>query len=295
MFSKYFGSYLLNQGILSPEALKEAIDRSESTHVKLGVLAINAGLLNAAQVEEIQGLQRSMDKKFGEIAELKGYLNRDQVQRLLQTQKSGYVQLSQAIIDSGFLSLDELERALKGYREESGLSADQFQALQEGDIDQVVHAFLDFSQVRHAEIYYSFVSLFIKNVIRFIDEIPAIDGWFPGSILFCPLLAAQEMEGSLRLTAGLAMEEPVFKNLADRFAGMETGEAASELCQASVTEFLNLHNGLFIVNMDDQGIKLDLKPPTIARSVRVEQEQAVVIPCTLKMGQINLIISREGL
>ena len=52
MFTQFFGNYLLNQNLVSPEHLAEALQQQSKTRMKLGVLAINEGLLSAEQVEK---------------------------------------------------------------------------------------------------------------------------------------------------------------------------------------------------------------------------------------------------
>jgi len=47
MFSQYFGHYLINNGLIKPEQLADALDYQRSVHLKLGVIAINAGLMSS--------------------------------------------------------------------------------------------------------------------------------------------------------------------------------------------------------------------------------------------------------
>lgn len=292
MFNQYFGSYLLNKGILTPQQLKAALDYTESTHVKLGVLAMNACLMNASQVAEVQNLQKTMDKKFGELAVMRGYVSEDQVQGLLQAQKTSHVVLSQTLIDHNYLSLEQLEEALRGYKEDSGLTAEQLEAIQQGDIDNVVRAFLGHSEDVYGVVVQEFVSLLLKNIIRFLGDTPRIEAKVKISGTSFPLFVHQPIEGTIGLFPGIAMDESVFMAIARAYSGMYI-ETETELAEASVTEFLNLNNGLFIVNMDDHDIDLTLQPPEVIRSFTVSSNDITAVPCYMGMGMMYILISKD--
>ena len=58
MYSQYFGNYLLNKGLISPEQLTDALEYQRSVRLKLGVIAVNAGYMTPSQVEEIHICKR---------------------------------------------------------------------------------------------------------------------------------------------------------------------------------------------------------------------------------------------
>ena len=43
MITQFFGNYLLNEHLVTPNQLIEALQEKNNTRLKLGVLAINAG------------------------------------------------------------------------------------------------------------------------------------------------------------------------------------------------------------------------------------------------------------
>ncbi|MGE5372656.1 MAG: chemotaxis protein CheX [Solirubrobacterales bacterium] len=294
MFIQYFGSYLLNKGLLNPDQLKEAIELANSTQIKLGILAMNAGFLTADQITEVQMLQRTMDKRFGEIAVLKGYLTDSQVDSLLKTQEKGHLALSQAIADLDFLSLKQLETALQGYKNESGLTNQQISAIQAGDTDTIVRVFLDFSDLKAGDQYYEFASLMMRNIIRFLGELAMIEEQLSTKGFEAPVMVTQEIHGGVSLHTALAMDEETFLTMARKYSGLKM-DAGSELADASITEFLNLNNGLFIVNLSNNGVDCDLTPPEITRNCQLTTDQGFVIPFYLGSGTINLIISPVSL
>lgn len=292
MFSQYFGQYLLNKKILTPEQLSDALAFERSVHVRLGVLAINSGLMSAVQVEEVHDLQRSKDKRFGEIAVEKGYLTVSQLEDLLQIQGSRQLSLSQAVVDRGYLSLSDLEVALDSYKKDNKLSPDQWEALQTVDYDQAAHIFLDFSQEGgRAELYYSYISLILRNMVRFLNDIPILaanvsfDGKARGWVV------RQNIVGEVDLVTALVADDAVLIELAARYSQEELN-AVDELSKDSVAEFLNLANGLFCVNASDKGLDLNLEPQTISHNEHLPVT-GHVIPITLSFGKILLIIGSK--
>lgn len=292
MFSQYFGNYLLNQRLLSTAQLRKALDYSNSTQVKIGILAMHAGYLSAEQVEEIQNIQRTIDMRFGEVAVLKGYLTGNQVAHLLETQARGHLLLSQAINDLNYMSLAELQSALHGYKDESGLTARQFSALRTGDTDAIVRVFLDFSATGREDAYYDYVSLMIRNMLRFLGELAFVEAPIHPQSLQLPVFVAQSLSGGMELYTGISMIEDVFFNTAVRFSQMPL-QPGTTLADDAVREFLNLHNGLFLVNMSNQGTELNMMPAAVIRNQRVDLSQAYVIPFHLGLETLNIIISSQ--
>ena len=46
MHTQFFGNFLLNKGIITPEQLIEALKVQSSTHKKFGTLAIHSGYMS---------------------------------------------------------------------------------------------------------------------------------------------------------------------------------------------------------------------------------------------------------
>lgn len=292
MFSRYFGHYLLNRNLVAPEKIADALNYLDSVRVKLGVLAINAGFMSAGQVREIQQLQAKVDKKFGELAIEKGYLTPPQLEELLAVQRQGHLLLSQALLDKDYLSLEQLETALNEYVDEYGLSETQLSALEEGDIEEIVKAFVDFGTCPLKNQYTDYLCLMIRSVLRFIDDTPWLECCQVVKQYHAPWLVFQEIFGPVNIFTGIAGSQEVLTSLAGRFAG-ESFSQFNKLARASISEFLNLHNGVFLVNMSNNGIELEMKPQqTLEGKTLVGLEKGFVIPIFISDGHFDLILSQ---
>ncbi|HWR45548.1 hypothetical protein [Sporomusa sp.] len=290
MFTQYFGQYLFNKGIISADQLCDLLAYEQSTRVKLGVLALNSALMTAIQIEEVHELQRTMDRRFGEIALSKGYLTQLQLDNLLKQQNSRHLGLNQAIIDKKYLTLSQLEAALESFKQDNHLSQDLLQSLQSNDIDQIVRLFLDFPQDELGRLHYEYVALLLKNIVRFLNDQPLLSRPLPLTKQPEGWIISQQAVGNQTLSASLVLSDSSLIDLASRFSQEEITQV-DELAKDSVAEFLNLHNGIFLINMADRGLELDLKPQTVQAYSDSIKSTGCRIPITLTFGSIELLLS----
>lgn len=291
MYSQYFGHFLLNKGLIKPEQLADALEYQRSVHLKLGVIAVNAGLMSPAQVEIIHNMQKRVDRRFGELAIEKGFINEEQLNTMLTTQKQGHLMLGQALIDRNYFTLEQLQSALDHYKKESGMSTRQFNVVKSDETQEIEEIFLNFGETILSKTYSDYVTLLIKNIIRFIDDNPVIEINKLNGDYSAEWYAYQNIHGVVSLETGIACSEEAFIKLAAKFAQEDITEA-DELAQASVGEFLNLHNGIFLVNMSNNGVELDMKPQEVVRNHTVKgSDKIYVITCNMSWGKFDLLIS----
>lgn len=294
MFSQYFGNYLLNKNIITKEQLKEILELQKSIHIKLGVLALNYGYMNSEQVEEVHQLQKKMDKRFGEIAIELGYLNEEQLLTLLSSQNQGYLQISQALIDKNYLTLAQLEKALDSYKKDCQITSEELEDLKQGNITKIVHSFLDFNDSKYSDFYYNYTILMLKDIIRLLDDSPYLKKEALPQKIEAEWLICQEIMGKYNLFTGIAGDQQTILSLACKFAG-EIFSTIDELAKSAITEFLNVHNGIFIVNLSNQNIELELKPQEVYRFETIESnERTFIIPIYLSEGNVKLILSDKN-
>ncbi|WNS76721.1 hypothetical protein RRV45_06960 [Bacillus sp. DTU_2020_1000418_1_SI_GHA_SEK_038] len=293
MFSQYFGHYLLNNGLLTTEQLKHALEQQKSIHVKLGVIAVDKGFLTSAQVEEIHDSQKKQDKRFGEIAVDLGFLTNEQVEQMLAAQKNNHLLLAQAIVDNNFMTIDEFSNSLNEYKKLYTLSDERFEAIKNGDIDAMVKSLLHSSE-NEKDDYIDYISLFVKNMIRFIDDQVYIEVSPVNGEIETDWLVMQEIQGEVPLLTALAASEEVFLHIASIYAEEELAEVC-ELAQASVSEFLNLHNGIFLVNMSNRGIELGMAPQSVQSEAvfQFDEDTSLHLTVHTSKGEFQLVISKK--
>ncbi len=292
MYDKFFGNFLLNQGVLTAEQVKNVLDLMDRTKVRVGTMAIKRGLLTGDQVTEIVHLQKQKDMRFGEIAVDLGYLKKEQIEELLNIQsEESTLQFGQAAVDLDYLSYGKLEAEMKEFEGEAGLSADQLNALKENNIDKIVDNFLDLGMLNN---YY--VSLFLRNLVRFIDR----NIWIDKGIEEGFYVTTQKMllDGKAMIT-GIAVDKETRNKIAKRYAKIDTDE--EDLINAAVEEFLNLHNGLFSVSMSNLGVAAKLEPPGFYEDYSWDNQDGMItqdsktniIGIGTGAGHINLVLQEK--
>lgn len=292
MFAQFFGSYLLNSGLVTAQQLAKALEDKKNTRMKLGVLAINAKLMTAEQVEAVNQAQASMDMRFGDLAVHLGFIKAEDVDMLLAQQPTDYLVLGQTLVNNGVLTNAQFETAINDYKRYHSLSDEDISNDQNAKLSQIISEFYHFETAENAKAYTAYLTLLFKNIIRFVGDD------------FTPLEASivrdfdvnyfvyQSVSGNVSCETGIEAEEYQYLKFASRFAGEEITEVG-EFAHAAVGEFLNLHNGLFTVNLsNDFGVELNLNPQDFSENTTVSyKNSAFCIPISFSFGIINFVIS----
>ena len=287
MFSQYFGQYLLKKNYLTKSQLNMAIEYKQSVHLKLGVLAINAGYMNAQQANQVHQMQTKADKRFGELAVEAGYIKEEQIEELLSSQKFGHLLLAQAVVDKNYMSLEKFEEAIYEYKKEYGISESQFDALQKDDVDEIINIYVKLDDHKYGIEIKQYISLFMRNIIRFIDPEFYTDEIIKVEEYKTKWAASQRIKNSINLQTYVNAGTEVFVKIASRYAEEELS-TIDEMSKDSVGEFLNLNNGLYLVEMSNRGIELDMEPQAVSFENTISS--AYMLPIELPFGKVELII-----
>lgn len=291
MFTQLFGNYLLNKKLVTPKELNEALDFQKTVHIKLGVMAVNSEFMSADDVNAVHEMQSKVDKKFGELAIEMGFLDAEKLEILLGTQKSGHLLLGQAMIDKNYMTLEQFEEALNEYKKEYRLTGEQYNLLQNGDAQEAIKAFYSFDNLIEGKLYKDYLSLLVRNIIRFIDnDFKLLDITSITSYKY-EWMASQEIQGEVELFTCIEASEKAFIGFASKY-GKEDYTENDEYTKSAVGEFLNLVNGLFLVNMSNKDIELDLTPQIVDSEKSFNLfSHALCITIEFSFGKINFIIA----
>jgi Predicted inhibitor of MCP methylation, homolog of CheC len=291
MFTQLFGSYLLNKKSITAEQLKYALEYQKNVHLKLGVIAVNSGFMTAESVNQVHSMQCKVDKKFGELAIEMGFLDEEKLNILLNTQKSDYLLLGQALIEKEYMTLEQFGEELNNYKKDYSLNNEKFNSLQNENIDEIIDIFYNFNDSPESSTYKSYLSIFIKNIIRFIDANFKPVEIIPINEYKLQWGVSQEVIGETKLYTYIAADEKSFIDFAGKYA-KETYTTNNEYAQAAVGEFLNLVNGLYLVNMSNNDVELELTPQNVLSKVNLKNlSEGFCIPLDFSFGRIDIIIA----
>ncbi|MDY6306769.1 MAG: chemotaxis protein CheX [Oribacterium sp.] len=290
MYAQFFGSYLLNQHAVSPEALTNAIQHMHETHIKLGTLAIHMGYMTAEQVDDVCETQKKADMRFGEIALDKEYLTLPQVKELLNAQRPEYLLLGQELIDEGVLTNSQFETLLADYQFDADIS--DLGTEENEESENIIRKFFADAERPVDDYTLLYLNMVFNDFVRFIGSdftpLPAVK--MPTyTSTHC---ISQNVTGEISLVSRLDMDDRAAIGFASRFAKMEF-EKYDDYVIASIGDFLNLHNGLYSVNMSNQyAVELELDPPMEEdkKSISVD-DRTYVIPVIYPFGTVHLILT----
>lgn len=292
MFSQFFGSYLLNEKLVTPEQLANGIQEVQKIHKKIGELAIRYGYLTPEQVEQIHIYQTSQDKLFGELVIECGYMNETELEKLLSLQHNDYELLCKVLIDHKVLSKSDCTHALADFRAKYRLhDLDTLTLLQSTKINILINDFYDLTQLDNAPVFAKYLTLLFNSITRFIgnDFTP-----YKEFIMTEPLdnkCFSQTITGSFSACSAVYASEETFIVMASRYAGEEFTEF-DEYVQASICDFLNLHNGLFTVNASNKmQMELMLEPPLEDAFQPDFSKTVYCIPVSFTFGTVYFVIA----
>lgn len=291
MYTQFFGNYLLNHGYITNDQLFAAMQRLTSERMRLGTLAIHAGYMTASEVDETIIHQTHEDKRFGEIAIDLGYLTNDQVLELLKSQSPDYLLLGQILVDENILTNSDLENIIADYRNENEVIDLDMVSESYETISRLFENFFIMSETPISSNGRMFLELLFNNFIRFVGED------------FTPLTAEQITEfpldccvkqsviGDYSVSAYLNMDGGTAIAFASRYVG-DTFTSFDEYVAASMEDFLNLHNGLFIVNAsNDSSLELSISAPEQVDEPLLSFEgQAYHFPILYSFGTVHFIL-----
>ncbi len=290
MFNRYFGNYILQKKIITPEQLKRVLSEQKSERVKLGVLAIEAGYMTALQVESVHKLQVIQDKRFGEIAIAEGLMDEETLMTLLNKQKTSQVMLGQILVDEELVSYEDYERLLTDYKKDSGFSDEEIEILKSNNTDDIVSLIINIEQTDEVEFFAEYVELFLRNIVRFIDRDIIIEKPSTTTDYDYRHYACQNIIGDHSMETGIAADDEVFAKFASIYAEEELEEIA-EMADA-VGEFMNSQNGLFISNLYHNQINCDLEPQKyLSEGMLTPRNRLLVVPCEVSFGKFDIIFN----
>lgn len=290
MYAQFFGNYLLSKKAVTKEELVKAIQKRSSERIKLGTLAMHAGHMTASEVDHIIILQTHNDKRFGELAIKEGFLSESQVTALLKSQTPDYLLLGQILVDNGILTNTDFENLMVDYQSENEIYDLDIASEQREKVNQLIQNCFLMTERQLPDYCIDYLNLLFNNLVRFIGEDftplnPCICSEYP--VNYC---VSQDITGKYKITSYLDMTEDVAIEFASRYVG-DTCTSFDEYVKASMEDFINLHNGLYNVNMsNDESIELGLNPPVVIESATISDvEELFLLPIIFPFGTINFM------
>ena len=292
MYAQFFGNYLLSRKVITSEQLILAMKQKSIDHMKLGTLAIHAGYMTANEVDQIVIQQTHQDKRFGELAVKEGYLTQSQVTALVKDQGPDFLLLGQVFVDQGIIDNERLQELIIDYQSENELDDYSISEETEENVQHLIENFLIATERPLSPFEVSFLQLLFNNLVRFIGEDFTPIYPYPCNEYPTNYCVSQKIHGEFNIKIYIDMSEETAISFASRYVG-ETFEEFDEYVQSSVDDFLNLHNGLFNVNIsNERSVELLLDPPYTEDNPLLifNDTETYLLPVVFPFGMINFIL-----
>jgi CheY-specific phosphatase CheX/mannitol/fructose-specific phosphotransferase system IIA component len=249
MAVKFFGQFLVEQGIVTSEALLNAITLQDKNNLKLGEMAVAMELLTAADIQRAHNAQKSRDMKLGDLLVDMGFLTPDQLNDVLTRQKNTHLYIGEALVKVGALTNDALDAQLEAFK------ASQAEYVSNGIELPII--------VANSAIWEMTADLTYKMVTRVLD-LRFRPGKCTRSTVISPnfMLAAMNMVGDVDARYLLAVSEGLQKSIAKAILGEDTVDnEPAEILEDTVMEFVNVVCGNVAAKASQMGVIINISPP----------------------------------
>lgn len=282
MNNLYFAQYLVNEGVVDRQEAKELIREAEKTEPGLAVVALAEGAVSASKLAEMMPFEK---ESFSKLAVAEGLLFPSQVEKLQEVHATDSLRVAQALLDSGKMDFMELGRCMAACGSEEG-----------SPIKEAVRRMVEQNEALEAEeeAYADFTELFMRSLMRFMDTLAVVNYGVPDSeeTMFASHTVSQRLSGSVSFVSGIYASDRVFVEMAKRYSHEEI-EDADEMAEDSVAEFLNVVNGLFVVDLGKRDLDLDMESPRVGKNTRPMGSHQLQLCVDTGFGSFSLVLAAD--
>jgi CheY-specific phosphatase CheX len=282
--AKFFGQFLLEKGLITPDLVLRAAHRQSIINLKVGERAVKEGWMTTSQVKHVLDKQRSADKLFGELCVLEKFLTQAQVTTLLEKQKAEHQMFGQVLVGLNAMAPSAIERALAQYKAE--LPAEE--NIPAGLALRLPHG----KQMRE-------VAHLTHKLLRRVGGVigkPGVANVMNGSLERVDLEVWTSFKGTFDCRYLLRMPKVLSMQMALCFSGGQA-RSASEVID-SVLEFTNVVAGNYCADLDAQGHECKIAPPEFsadgAKPVVMSGPYAL-FPFYTTFGELQLVFEPRAL
>jgi len=145
-----------------------------------------------------------------------------------------------------------------------------------------------------SRIYSQYVVLLLKNLVRFVgDDFTLLDA--DDSVKKMPYASiTQGIRGEFDSDMAIVFDDKdAMIKFGCRFSNEEFGDDEMEYIEAAACDFINIHNGLFTVNVsNERNLELTLTPPDVCNDGYGIEGEVIVFSVQYTFGVIRFIITK---
>ncbi|MBN2496024.1 MAG: chemotaxis protein CheX [Deltaproteobacteria bacterium] len=280
---QFFGEYLIDRWVITPQQLLEALDLQEYRNLKFGALAVQRGYLSEDDVARISTQQIGQDRRFGDLAVEMGLMTEAQVGEILTLQKNNYLYLGEALLELGHLTEDILERELTIFKEEQSRYGSEAVVVPEWlGARPAIEACVDLTRKMFIRVAGLLIKTGPPEVYR--------DGQSPPDGQGCSTTVQVRFDGSVDIRFLLGVSHDVAVAIASRILKEDASGESLDLVEDAVREFCNFICGNAAARLAQQGVDTGVLPPeSLSQLPRPENGSCLVrYPVHMAEGRVEL-------
>lgn len=249
MAVKFFGQFLVEQGLVSREALINAIDLQDQKNLKLGGMAVAMGYITQADIERAHNAQMSKDMKLGDLLVEMGFLTLTQLNDVITRQKNTHLYIGEALVQVGALTSENLQKHLADFK------ADQAQYVSDG-IELP-------AGIANSKIWEMTADLTYKMITRVLDlQFRPGKGVIVDKLAPNFMMAAMDFSGDVEARYLISVSEGLQKSVAKAILHEKSIDTEpAEVLEDTVMEFVNVVCGNVAAKASQMGVVMNINPP----------------------------------
>ncbi len=291
MYTQFFGNFLISKNIISAKDLLDALDLIPTSTASFGLLAVHSGLMTADELQSIEAMQKTEGKTFDELVISTGYMTQDSVASLKAKNIPDYLVLSQILIDKGKISYSEIENLLLEYQTDNEVFDMEGSAEQRDEIFMNIMTYCSMCGSNFSSKSMNYLSLFFNNLMHYICEDFHVLAVKECHDYHVDHYIAQKITGGLEVLSSFDMNQATAVKMASLYAKEDFDDSDMPIVHASIEDYLNLHNGLFMVNASNESTsEYTLLPPETILDQDIDfDEHTYELPIVFSFGTIHFI------
>lgn len=278
MGNRYFSQYLLNEGVLDSSSISDVLPKSAHAVPQLYLLAIQQHLLSESQIEELAAA--------GDAAEalVAGkMLTEAQTESLKSTVPGRDACIAQTLLDEKVTDIKTIDRCFQEY--------DRAEVCPIRDaVKKIISKHEDMNLVE--DLYGEYTEMFVGALQRFMDTDAVVLSEATDLNTKGTRIVSQSMGGQMSLAVAVMADEKVFLEMANRYSGEELTEL-DELAEDSLAEYINVLNGLYIVNLSGKDFDMDLDMPRSGQDANPVASNMIAMRVATEFGSFVVYLAED--
>jgi len=251
MAVKFFGQFLVENNLVSREALLSAIELQEQKNLKLGEMAISLGYATAIDIERAHNAQLSRDMRLGDLLVEMGILTLNQLNDIVTRQQNTHLYIGEALVRIGALTNEQLKTHLDAFKQDQAKFVSERIELPPG--------------ISNGLVWEMIADLTYKMITRVLDlpfrpgkcrAVASVDTNF--------MLAAMDLSGDIEARYIISVSERIQKEIAKAILREESVDGESmEVLEDTVMEFINVVCGNAAAKASQMDKVMNIRPPQV--------------------------------